>query len=104
MDEDFGKREEDRRNVRVISEALREVFNENVETGKFIDVSRVPLICKSIVDMHQNIADIKTMIEKFDDRFVNQDQFSPVKTLVYGLTTLLLAGVIGSLLKIVLIK
>lgn len=43
-------------------DALRQVFGENEKTQRFVDVSRIPLICKSIVDMHENIKDIKGSI------------------------------------------
>jgi hypothetical protein len=53
--------------VNIISRGLREVFGENEEAQRFIDVKRIPLICKSILDMHDNIKEIK-------DNFITIDQ------------------------------
>lgn len=70
--------------TRVLIEALRQVFGENTDSGRFIDVTKIPLICRSITDIHQNISEIKLMMENNDRKYVNGDQFWPVKTIVYG--------------------
>jgi hypothetical protein len=41
------------KSVEVASDALRRVFGENEEAKRFIDVSRIPLICKSIIDLNE---------------------------------------------------
>jgi hypothetical protein len=46
--------------------ALRDVFGEYEGAQRFIDVSRVPLICKSILDIHDNIQDIKDTMKTVD--------------------------------------
>lgn len=51
--------EERKKITESLSDALREVFGENVNAGKFVDVSRIPLICQSIVSLHENVEDIK---------------------------------------------
>ena len=45
-----------------LAEALRQVFGENEASQRFIDVSRIPLICQSIVDIHKNIDKINNNI------------------------------------------
>ena len=92
----------DARISKVIKDALDDLFDEKQSTQRFIDVSRIPLICKSIIDIHANISEIKGMMKDEAAKFVNQDQFYPVKSIVYGLVGLLLTGIIGSLLIIVL--
>lgn len=42
--------------------ALRDVFGENEDAKRFIDVSRIPLLCKSVLDIHKNIDEIKDNI------------------------------------------
>jgi hypothetical protein len=42
-----------------LADALRDVFGENQDAGRFIDVTRIPLICAAIVNMHGDIAAIK---------------------------------------------
>lgn len=63
--------------------------------GRFIDVSRVPLICQSIVQISEDIKEIR-------ENMINKDQFSPVQKVVYGLVAVLLLGVIGAVLAMVL--
>lgn len=60
------------------------------EKGRYIDVSRVPLICQAIVGINDKMGDM-----------VTQDQFWPVKTLVYMFAGLMLLGVSLSLLLLV---
>lgn len=82
-----------------LADALREVFGEHEDAKRFVDVTRIPLICKSIIDMSKSIEDINT---KLDTKLVNQDQFTPVKQLVYGLVALILVAVVGAVLTIVI--
>lgn len=97
-----------------LTEALREVFGEYTEQQRFIDLKRVPLICKQIEYIHENIAEIKTMMDNVKSdltkkdtdnstKYVNQDQFWPVKTLVYGVVGIMLTGIVTALLALVLI-
>lgn len=70
--------------TRALAEALRRIFGENEKSGRFIDVTRIPLICQSIVDMHGSIEEMKQLLKEFDGSHVSQDQFWPIKTFVYG--------------------
>lgn len=77
----------------IVNEAVKDAFSAGIGSGRYIDVSRIPLICQSIVG-----------IDKKLDELVTQAEFWPVKTLVYGITGLMLAAVIGALMMLVLIK
>lgn len=71
---------------------------EMVQNKRFLDLERVPLICK-------DIADIKNMMEEDRDarkNLVTQDQFWPVKTLVYGFVGLILVAVVSALVALVI--
>lgn len=50
-----------------LSQALHDVFGENVDRQRFIDVTRIPLICKSIVDTNDHIKEIKDMMKAGDE-------------------------------------
>lgn len=80
-----------------IATAVHDVFSLKDQDGqkRFVDISRVPLICQAILGIHQSLQDIK-------EDMVNKDQFWPVQTLVYGLVALMLSGVIGALLILAL--
>ncbi len=84
-----------------INEALEEYFNRGVEQKKFLDVSRIPLICQDISNIHTAVQDIK---EKLDQNFVTKESFWPIKTLVYGATGIILVAVFSALVYLVVQK
>jgi len=52
--------------------------------------------------------ELRTDISKLDDRisknYVTQEEFEPVKKLVYGVVGLILMSVVGALLALIIIK
>ena len=92
--------------TKVLADALREVFGENEKSGRFVDVSRIPLICQNINTMHGNLEDIRMMMEKAiadsDKRYVNHDQWWPVKTIVYSGTGAVLLAVVGAVIALII--
>jgi hypothetical protein len=42
-----------------IREAVEDAFSSSVKDGRYVDVSRVPLICQSIVQIHKDVSEIK---------------------------------------------
>ena len=87
--------------VKSITEALKEVFGKGKESQKFIDISRIPLICQSIIGIHENLKDINV---KLDNKFVTKESFSPVRNTVYGMIGIILTGVIIAIMSVVLKK
>ena len=76
-------------------EALRKVFGENLNSGRFDDINQIPFICRDIQGIREDIGEIKaSMISKLE--------FWPVKTLVYGMVGLMLTGIIGALMIMLL--
>lgn len=73
-----------------IKQAVVEAFAASVDQGRYVDISRIPLICQSIVG-----------IDKKLDELVTRAEFKPVQLLVYGLVSLILSGVIGALLMLI---
>src|SRR5687767_2329778 len=65
-----GGREENTREV--LADALREVFGENSVSGRFIDVSKIPLLCHSIVDINQTLAEIRLILKEQGKLFVTK--------------------------------
>jgi hypothetical protein len=47
---------------RSLAGALKEVFGEYTESQRFLDLKRIPLICKDISNINKNIEDIKAGI------------------------------------------
>ena len=93
------QRRNDEHMTGILSDALREVFDAHKESGRFIDVSRIPLLCKAVLDIHENIKDIKN---KLDNKFVTIEMFSPVRMITFGLVGAILFAVIGALMMLVI--
>lgn len=89
----------DEKITKILGQALEDVFGEHQASKRFIDVTRIPLLCKSIIDTNTRLENIET---KLDAKYVTNEAFSPVKNLVYGLVTLILTAVIGAILVLVI--
>lgn len=93
----------DDRTTKTLADALRTVFGENQDARRFVDVSRVPLICASIVGIHESLKELKTMVQDADEKYVSQLEFKPVRSIVFGGVGLICVGAIGALLKLIFI-
>ena len=51
--------QENKELTKSVANALREVFNENVDSSRFIDISRIPLICQSIINISTRLDKIE---------------------------------------------
>lgn len=47
---------------------------------------------------------VESIEKKIDEDYVTQDQFAPVRTIVFGLVGLILTAVVGGLVGLVIIK
>lgn len=92
-------RKEDERIAEILAAALKDAFGEHETTGRFVDVSRIPLICQNIMGIDGSLKKINENLEK---NFVRNETFAPVKSIVYGLVALILTAVIGAILAIIL--
>lgn len=50
------------------------------------------------------IATLQRAIDTWDTKMVTQDQFSPVRMIIYGMVGLILIGVMGALIALVVIR
>ena len=75
-----------------IRQAVEDAFSASVQDKRFVDVSRIPLICQSIIGIDDKL-----------DKLVTQDQFWPVKTITYSMVGMILTafflGVIAFVFK-----
>lgn len=64
---------QENRNLQILQKslagALKEVFGEYTESQRFLDLKRIPLICKDISTININIKEIKDSIGKQDGDF-----------------------------------
>ena len=61
----------------------------------------IAVIKSNMLDIKEDVRDIK---EKLEKNYVTQDQFEPVKKIVYGLVGLILVAVVGALIGLVIKK
>ena len=98
--------ERDERMVRVVSASLRQVFGEHEDSRRFIDVTRIPLICQNIKGIHDNITELKDFIKDniqgIEESYVTKDAFLPVKSLVFGAVGLILIAIVGAGLALII--
>lgn len=88
----------DERISKQLTTALRDIFGEHQASGRFIDVTRIPLLCKSVIDTNTRLGKIE---EKLDNKFVTIEAFTPVRSIVFGLVGTILFAVIGAVLMLV---
>ena len=93
------KIDEEEKITKALTKALRDVFGEHTKSQRFIDVSRIPLICKSIFDTSNKLTEINI---KLDTKFVTKEAFFPVKSLVYGATSIILIAVFSAIVYLVI--
>lgn len=64
---------QENRNLQILqkslSGALKDVFGEYTESQRFLDLKRIPLICKDISNINKNLEDIKSSIDTKDKDF-----------------------------------
>jgi hypothetical protein len=84
-----------------ITKAVQQAFSVEGGDRRYIDITRIPLICQSIVNIEQNLVKIDT---KLDSSFVTKNEFLPVKTLVFGFVGLILIAVVTAIVGLVIIK
>ena len=87
-------------NIKSLTEVLRSVFGEHIESQRFVDVSRIPLICKSIIDTSERLKELKDML---DTKYVMKESFEPIKTFVFGIIGIIGIAILGAILRIVLV-
>jgi len=67
---------------------------DNIET-------KMEVALEQLVRVREDLRELNT---KIDNNYVTRIEFEPVRNIVYGLVSLLLTGVIGSLLMMVIRK
>lgn len=65
------------------------------------DVRNTALVAKDVEYLKRDVAEMKGDLK---GKFVTQDQFEPIKKIVYGLVALILTAVVVALLGTIIIK
>ena len=81
-----------------IQEAVDSALSANLGGKRYIDITRVPLICQSIIGIHTEIKELKTNLDK---KYVTRDSFFPVKIIVYGIVGIVMTAALGRLLALI---
>lgn len=70
-----------------------------VKESKDIVATQIAVIANDINYIKTDIKDIKS---KLESDYVTQEEFRPIRNLVYGMVSLVLTGVLGALVSLVL--
>lgn len=84
-----------------LEDTLKKVFGEGVDAGRFIDVTRIPLICQSVINMHTSQEEMRKDIKGINEKL---GDIGILKKIVYGASAMILASVLGALIALVVIK
>lgn len=94
--------------TKMFSEALREAFGEQKSSGRFVDISRIPLICKNIESID---AKLEKIIATMEENYVKVETAKNLSDKVASLSDnqtwvvrIVIGAVIMALLGLVLIK
>ncbi len=86
-----------------ILEATKEAQMVLQDTGivppRFMDVTRIPLVCQSILTMGETLTKIE---KKIDEKMVTQDQFYPVKAIAYTAMGAIGLAFLGAIFSVIL--
>jgi hypothetical protein len=72
----------------------KEITNRDLST-------QVAVIANDVAYIKEEVRDIKALVQQ---DYVTKDEFNPVKSIVYGLVSLILLSVVGALVALVLKK
>ncbi len=81
------------RTTKALADALREVFGENQDARRFVDITKIPLICQSINGIHLSLTELKIMMKDFDAKYASK----LTEKIVFALVGLIVLGFMGSL-------
>ena len=81
--------------IQAVREAVKLELDSEIGDKRYINLERVPLICQSIIRIDQNIQELK-------ERLVTREEFTPVKSLVYGYVGIVVVAVTTALVMLVL--
>ena len=62
---------------------------------RFVDISRIPLICASVVGMAKSIEEMRNDLQ---NKYVTKERYLNVERVVFGLVTLVLTSVAVAIL------
>lgn len=87
--------------TKALSTALKDVFGEGVTQDRFLDKTRIPLICKAVQGLEEShkemVKDIKEIKEMVGDKYMTkmefQDKIDPIRKIVYGAVAIILTEV-----------
>lgn len=101
----------DQKTIHVLADAVSKAMKENKGDSRFIDLSRIPLICLSITNMSKALDEIKEMMasnrkesDTQHESFITKGEFAPYKKALNTIAGLVLLAVVGGLLSLVIIK
>lgn len=96
----------------IVQERIERVLARGSEQERSIILARVPYICQDIKNINAVLSNIQGMMEQVkidldakdarnESKYVNQDQFWPVRVIAYGFSGTILTAFAGGLIYLV---
>lgn len=96
------QREFDMKSIQTLADAVSKAIGENGTDRRFIDITRIPLICLSITGIHASLEELKEMMKEAPNKYVSQEQFAPYKKALNTIAAALLLAFVGGLTALLL--
>lgn len=101
----------DQKNIHILAEAVTKAIQDGKGDSRFIDLSRIPLICLSIANISKSIDEMKEMMasnrkesDVQHESFVTKGEFNPYKKALNLVGTALILAAVGAFASLILIK
>jgi hypothetical protein len=105
----------DQESINILAKAVDQAMKQNTGDQRFIDLTKIPLICLSMANISKAVERIEAMItadrtasEEQHKAFLTKDafhvEFDTVRNIVYGGIGLILVAIVGAILSSVIIK
>ena len=91
--------EQTQQNLHILADAISKAIGENKGDQRFIDMSKIPLICLSITGIHESLKELKEIMKENNSKFVTHDYFYPYKIAGTAIIVSIVGGLITLLLK-----
>ena len=87
----------DMKSIQILADAITKAIGDNANDKRFVDITRIPLICVAISGIHESLKDLKEMVKEISSSYVTHDQFKPYRTALNIIASALILSFIGGL-------
>lgn len=108
---DHTQEQADQKSIKILAAAVSLAIKENKGDARYIDLSKIPLICLGIANMSNDIKEIKEIMasnrkesDSRHEKFLTKIEFSPYRKALNMIAGLAIVAIVSGLLSLVFIK